>query len=233
MEPTSSTLPSASWHDLPNEMKLAVIDALDAEDVKAFSKVDQQTYQACVPAQFRKVKLDSYEALERFLENVPRSYCSHIEELELCTQSETTHFLPVLPRVRADSVITLLLASPAISKLVLKVAGSLDKSVLATFPYLNNLKQLSISNCGDEERTPLSERFVVYMAASIRNVEELYLDRITRSRMHAPELEGAYPCVPLALNDEDIPDHPAHHPRHPSRTRRMDDNARSLSFAGP
>src|SRR6266542_3302065 len=53
-----------------------------------------------------------------------------------------------------------------------------------------------------------SERFVVFMAASTRHLEDLTLDRITRSKMHAPELEGAYPCPPLTLNDTDIPDHP-------------------------
>jgi len=53
-----------------------------------------------------------------------------------------------------------------------------------------------------------SERLVVSMAASTRHLEDLTLDRITRSKMHAPELEGAYPCPPLTLNDRDIPDHP-------------------------
>ena len=46
------------------------------------------------------------------------------------------------------------------------------------------------------------------MALMTRNLEELSLDKVTRSKMHAPELEGVYPCPPLALNDEDIPDHP-------------------------
>jgi len=54
----------------------------------------------------------------------------------------------------------------------------------------------------------LSERLVVAIALSTRNLEELSLDRITRSRLHAPELEGVYPFIPLAINDEDIPDHP-------------------------
>ena len=53
-----------------------------------------------------------------------------------------------------------------------------------------------------------SERFAVYIAASAPYLEDLSLDRIARSKIHAPELEGAYPCPPLALNDNDIPDHP-------------------------
>ncbi|KDR76484.1 hypothetical protein GALMADRAFT_120652 [Galerina marginata CBS 339.88] len=198
---------SYSWNTLPNEMKLAIIDLLDEGDVKSLSKVDQRTYQACVPAQFKKVKLNDYEAIEDFLENVPRNYCSHIEELEICTMHRTKS-TPVLPRVRADSVIALLSASLRLTKLVLRVAGSLDKSVLSPFPHLHNLKHLSIANCGDEAKAPLSERLVVSMAMSTRNLEELSLDRVTRSKMHAPELEGVYPCPPLACNDEDIPDHP-------------------------
>ena len=48
-----SSASSSSWHTLPNEMKLAIIDTLDVDDVKSFAKVDQRTYQACVPAQFK------------------------------------------------------------------------------------------------------------------------------------------------------------------------------------
>jgi hypothetical protein len=198
---------SFSWQTLPNEMRLAIIDILEDEDVKSLSKVDQSTYQACVPTQFKKVRLNDYEAIESFLENVPRNYCSYIEELEICTQHKTNS-TPVLPRIRADSLIALLSATPRLTKLVLRVSGSLDKSVVSPFPFLHNLKHLSISNCGNEARVPLSERLVVSMAMAIRNLEELSLDCITRSKMHAPELECVYPCPPLALNDEDIPDHP-------------------------
>ncbi|KAF8970382.1 hypothetical protein BDZ97DRAFT_1791088 [Flammula alnicola] len=156
----------------------------------------------------QKVRLNDFEALEGFLENVPRSYCSYIEELELCTERADTHTTPVLPRVRADAVVAILSAAHRLSKLILRVSGSLDKSVIAPFPFLNNLKHLSISNCGDEIRAPRSERLVVSIAASTRNLEVLSLDRITRSRIHAPELEGVFPCVPLATGDEDIPDLP-------------------------
>ena len=53
-----------------------------------------------------------------------------------------------------------------------------------------------------------SERFAVYTAGSAPHLEDLSLDNISRSKIHAPDLEGAYPCPPLALNDNDIPDHP-------------------------
>ena len=45
------------------------------------------------------------------------------------------------------------------------------------------------------------------IALSTQNLEELSLDRITRSRVHAPELDGVFPFIPLSVNDEDIPRH--------------------------
>jgi len=62
---TIASSPASSWHSLPNEMKLAIIDVLDAEDVNSLSKVDQRTYQACVPAQF-KVCASVTVAMEHF-----------------------------------------------------------------------------------------------------------------------------------------------------------------------
>ena len=53
LQSTMHSTSSSSWHTLPNEMKLAIVDTLDVDDVASFSKVDQRTYQACVPAQFR------------------------------------------------------------------------------------------------------------------------------------------------------------------------------------
>jgi hypothetical protein len=44
--------------------------------------------------------------------------------------------------------------------------------------------------------------------AATCNIEQLSLDGSTRLRVHAPELEGLYPCLPLGINDEDIPDDP-------------------------
>ena len=44
---------AVSWHALPNEMQLAVIDFLDEDDVGKLSMVDQKTYRVCIPARFR------------------------------------------------------------------------------------------------------------------------------------------------------------------------------------
>jgi len=52
-----------------------------------------------------------------------------------------------------------------------------------------------------------SERLVVAIAASCENLQDLSLDRITRSELHAPELRGV-PYIPLVRGDDDVPDHP-------------------------
>jgi hypothetical protein len=50
---------------------------------------------------------------------------------------------------------------------------------------------------------------VVSIAATVPALEQLSLDNISRSKMHAPDLDGVYPVVPLVFGDEDIPDHSA------------------------
>lgn len=48
---------------------------------------------------------------------------------------------------------------------------------------------------------------MVAIAASCPNLQDLSLDRITRSELHAPDLQGV-PYIPLVRGDEDVPDHP-------------------------
>ncbi|KAJ2936822.1 hypothetical protein H1R20_g275, partial [Candolleomyces eurysporus] len=196
-----------AWHTLPTEMKLLIVGSLGKDDLESFSRVDQRTYQACVPAKFRVVKLSTLQALERFLDSVPREYFTHIEELDLATVDEPNAPYTPTSRARADPIISLLAATPRLSKLSLKIEGSMDKSIVAPFPYLRNLRDLNISNCGDESLSPLSERLVVSIAASLQNLEVLSLDNISRSQYHAIDLEGN-PDIPVVVGDVDIPDHP-------------------------
>lgn len=49
---------------------------------------------------------------------------------------------------------------------------------------------------------------VVSIAATVPNLIELSLNCIARSIIHAPELVGALPFVPVVVGDENIPDHP-------------------------
>ncbi|GLB39249.1 hypothetical protein LshimejAT787_0604110 [Lyophyllum shimeji] len=204
------TTTSCAWHTLPNEMKLAVVENLDSDDARAFSRVDLRTYKICIPATFKSVKLNSLEQMQRFLDDVPRTYCQHIQELDLCTQAVNCDVeIPSYPRAGTDAIISLLIASPRLIKLVLRLAGSSDKSLITPFAYLTELKHLTITNCSDEGHSPLSERLVVSIAASIPCLQELSLDKISRSKMHAPELEGVYPYVPLVIGDDDVPAHPS------------------------
>lgn len=58
-------------------------------------------------------------------------------------------------------------------------------------------------------RTPTtfrSERLVVSIALAIPRLQELMLDRITRSQIHAPDLFGTF--IPTVIGDNDIEDHP-------------------------
>lgn len=105
------------------------------------------------------VSLPHYQALERFLETVPSDYLSYIEELDLSTIDDPNALTSTPVRIRTETVISLLAASRRLTKLSLKVEGSLDKSIVAPFPYLINLRDLKISNCGDENAAPLCVRF--------------------------------------------------------------------------
>ncbi|KAG5653738.1 hypothetical protein H0H81_010995 [Sphagnurus paluster] len=205
------TTTSCSWHTLPNEIKFAIVANLDSVDARAFSKVDLRTYQVCVPTVFKTVRIISMERLDGFLNNVPRTYFPAIQELDLCTRDNDSNGQEVNsyhPQTKADAIISLLLAAPRLTKLALRTTGSLDRRIIAPFAYLTELRHLTIANCSEEERCPLSERLVVSIAATTPNLEELSLDKITRSVLHARELQGVYPYVPLVMGDEDIPEHP-------------------------
>lgn len=54
---------------------------------------------------------------------------------------------------------------------------------------------------------PRSERLVVSIAGSVPNLVHLSLDRIARSAIHAPELIGTCPSIPVVVGDDDIPVH--------------------------
>ena len=51
-----------------------------------------------------------------------------------------------------------------------------------------------------------SERLVVSIALAIPQLQELTLDRIARSQIHAPDLLGTF--IPTVVGDSDIEDHP-------------------------
>ncbi|KAK7042965.1 hypothetical protein VNI00_008702 [Paramarasmius palmivorus] len=199
---------TASWSALPVEMKLAVTSSLDEHDVKALSLVDHNTYTACLPVIFKHVRLNTGLALQNFLDNVPRDYHRFIHSLYINTYSENDTQIQMKYLELTEMITSLLTGCRCLEDLTLSIAGSLNYTFVSCFRQLSELKYLSICNAVPEDVNPLSERFVVSIAASLPKLERLSLDRVSRSAMHAPELRGAYPYVPLVLNDDDIPDHP-------------------------
>ncbi|KAF7349226.1 hypothetical protein MSAN_01712000 [Mycena sanguinolenta] len=191
---------SSSWHTLPTEMKLAVVDNLDVADAWAFLQSTKKhmllVFQSCSGMLSSIATPISSASLRMFHE--------HIAGISRCSMWETEGST----RAHADALISLLLASPRLSQLVLRLNGSLDKSVISSFGFLANLRHLTIRNCAEEVILPLSERLVVSIAATVPDLRYLSLDRISRSTLHAPELVGKYPYVPLVRGDEDIPAHP-------------------------
>ncbi|KAI0694911.1 hypothetical protein BC835DRAFT_1415202 [Cytidiella melzeri] len=205
---TQSTIP---WHALPTEMKFSVVEHLDAKDIRAFANVNKEAYQLAVPALWRVVDLQSLEAIFSYAANVPQSYHRYTRHLTICTKS--TRGGPSRPAIGnssttiSDALVQLLASCTQIEHLALSLESSLNQSLIPVFERFSQLRVLSINHCGDEQQTPLSERLVVSIAASVPNLQELSLDRITRSALHAPELIGAYPFVPVISGDDDIPNH--------------------------
>ncbi|EKM61198.1 uncharacterized protein PHACADRAFT_247651 [Phanerochaete carnosa HHB-10118-sp] len=202
---------ACSWDHLPVEIKFSIVELLDTpHDVKAFSRVSKQAYTLAVPALWRVVDLTSVEAVHSYLGNVPPSYHRYIRQLSICTKFAATG-----PASGSDDhtlvsqqCSQLLSQCTQLEQLTLNLATSLDQAVIPCFSALHALRVLSINHCGDEQTNPLSERLVVSIAASVPNLKELSLDRISRSALHAPELVGVYPYIPVVKGDESIPAHP-------------------------
>ncbi|KAI0673471.1 hypothetical protein C8Q78DRAFT_1076478 [Trametes maxima] len=197
----------SSWSSLPAEMKLSVVEQLDLDDIRNFANVNRESYMLSIPSLFRSVNLASAEALQQFAATVPKPYHRHIHQLTICTKRANDAPGAASPRV-SDALCELLPHCTQVEQLTLNLAASLAKAVIPCFKQLLSLESLCIDHCGDEARSPLSERLIVAIAASVPNLRQLSLDRITRSAMHAPDLLGARPFVPVVRGDEDIPDHP-------------------------
>ncbi|THH30078.1 hypothetical protein EUX98_g4124 [Antrodiella citrinella] len=197
--------PLSQWHVLPNEMKFAVIHQLDIQHVRAFATVSRDAYSLSIPTMWRHIHLKNCEALLSYVQNVPSTYHRFIRQLTICTKPAST-----LPdrAVISDALSALLAQCSQVECLNLSLESTLHESVVPSFGCLSSLKALSISHCGHEQNQPLSERLVVSMAATVPNLVELSLTCIARSVIHAPELVGAYPFVPVVVGDRNIPDHP-------------------------
>ncbi|KDQ60337.1 hypothetical protein JAAARDRAFT_32718 [Jaapia argillacea MUCL 33604] len=208
-----------AWSSLPPEIKLNVIDLLEVEQIKALASIDSETRSLCVPFVFKSVNVKSYEDLLNFLDEVPRDYYQCIRRLSLCTKSTKdnnaqgvffTHATTdnPSPHPRTDALIALIAHCARLEELSLLLMGSLANTIIPYFEMLHNLRSLTIDNAGDEERTPISERLAVSIAASCPTLTHLSLSCISRSVIHASESLGVYPYIPLVSNDDDVPPHP-------------------------
>ena len=205
---------TTNWTGLPNEMKLAVISAFDetdAGDLKAImtlAMVNTVTYMLCVPFIFKKINLQSDEAIHIFLAHVPSTYYQHIRELTLCNaplQADLSQ--PDLQRGTSTDLARVLERCTGVQRLELKLTGSPSPEVISPFSSFSDLERLLITNCSREEQAPLSESVVVSIALAVPHLRDLTLSRISRSLAHATDLLGS-PHVPLVSNDTDIPSHP-------------------------
>ncbi|KAH9944098.1 uncharacterized protein BXZ73DRAFT_39622 [Epithele typhae] len=197
----------ACWNVLPTEMKLAVVGLLDASDAWQLANTSMESYALALPVLFRTVHIQSAEALHVYADAVPKAHNRHIRQLTISTKRATQRRSAQPLRV-TDALVEILPHCSQVEQLTLKLAASLTKAVIPCFEALAALESLCIGHCGDAARFPLSERLVVSIAASVPNLRHLSLDHITRSAIHAPDLVGARPFVPVVKGDEDVPDHP-------------------------
>ncbi|GJE86417.1 hypothetical protein PsYK624_024970 [Phanerochaete sordida] len=194
----------SSWAKLPAEMKYAIAEHLESYDTRKFSKLSHETYILAVPSLYKDVYLRGSRSLRSFLDAVPEEHCAHVRTLNVDFSMDGL-FSPL----RATTALADLLdRCPRLEELILSIPGSLTPKIIPCFARLHSLRKLCVSNCGRDENTPLSERLVVSIAATIPCLTHLELDRICRSAMHAPELVGAYPFIPVLMGDDAVPAHP-------------------------
>ncbi|TDL24621.1 hypothetical protein BD410DRAFT_96843 [Rickenella mellea] len=221
----ASTDLSTPWEMLPDEMVLTILDLLAPRDVQALSKINSRTQNLCVPALFRTVSLPTLPALSAFIYAVPTSRRHLIRELDICTKptadydSDQNVYEDELAMTDGTSenkdkssvtktIIELLTTTPALEKLGLSVAGALEYSIIPVLESLARVKYFDLRNYAREEVTPLSERLAVRLAFCFPSLSSLSLTRIARSAIHAPELHGIYPYVPIVHGDATVPPAP-------------------------
>ncbi|EKM56554.1 uncharacterized protein PHACADRAFT_118361 [Phanerochaete carnosa HHB-10118-sp] len=192
------------WDELPAEMKYTIAEHLDSYDIRKFSRLSHETYALAIPSLYKDVNLRGSRSMRSFLDSVPDEYCRHVRTLSVDLSMDSL-FSPL----RATTALAdLLTRCPRLEELALSIPGSLQPRIIPCFTHLHALRKLCITNCGRDENTPLGERLVVSIAATIPRLIHLELDRICRSAIHAPELVGAYPFIPVLMGDESIPAHP-------------------------
>lgn len=155
---------TGAWHRLPIEMKIAITDHLSVDDANIFSRTNKESYILCLSITFKvglrlfyvitghlqrpqHVRLPSFEKMQCFLAHVPKYYCRHVQQLDICTTMNTW---VSGPHPRTDAVVSLLNECTRLEMLSLQLCGSLALHVIPCFSRLEHLRELSVSNCGPD-----------------------------------------------------------------------------------
>ena len=100
------------------------------------------------------MNLRTNESLRSYLAYVPKSYGRHTKTLAVCTAAADGGFTASnVPTTEALS--QLLGRCSQLERLDLQLANSLRPSIISSFQTLSALRELAISNCGDENTNPL------------------------------------------------------------------------------
>ncbi|KAI0089486.1 hypothetical protein BDY19DRAFT_993090 [Irpex rosettiformis] len=194
-----------NWSGLPTEIQRAVVDRLATHDVHAFSNTCHDAYLLALPSLYHTVSIPSPVSLHAFLTTVPLTHAIHVRSLSLNLAGATCS------TATSNSLTSLLTRCTHITHFTLTTPGILKPSILPAFASLHALQVLSIKGDIHDSR-PLSERLITSIVLSLPRgtLTSLSLSSITRSSLHAPNLLGTHPFIPLVSNDSDVPPHPVH-----------------------
>ncbi|KAI0790355.1 hypothetical protein C8Q75DRAFT_806289 [Abortiporus biennis] len=205
MKSTGLWQSSAGWFQLPPEIQQVILEAAELDDVCSFATTCRDAYAVSVPILYSEVFISSFESMKLFLQNVPVQYGTYVHRLTVRVLNCPAIFTPQL----SQGYTALLQRCAGVNTLKMFLNGPLDKSVIPAFAKLSHLRNLCISNFGDPIYSPLSEKLVVSIAATVPNLTKLTVGRIARSCTHIPVLVDRSPFVPVrSLEDNELPPHP-------------------------
>ncbi|KAI0791444.1 hypothetical protein BC629DRAFT_362893 [Irpex lacteus] len=194
------TTPTMNWNDLPTEMKQAVVDRLALHDSRVFARTSHGSYLLCVPTLYRDINLHSPSSLQSFLLTVPLSHCKHVRTLSLNLSGSTC------AATATNNLVKLLEHCTELLEFAIRTPGVLKPTIVQAFAGLKQLQRLTIRGCVESDSPPLSERLITSIALSLPStLTSLSLSTITRSSLHAPELVGTSPFIPVVSGDHDVP----------------------------
>ncbi|KAG9311774.1 hypothetical protein JVU11DRAFT_8019 [Chiua virens] len=188
-----------SWHILPAELHLAIVHILPQNDTRALSLTSWSAHDICLPAIFANVILPDSVSLLAFARHVPPRYGPYVRSLAISTKG---------PDDLSDPILAILTTCTRLSVLSLSLASPITpEKLVPAFASLRHVHTFQIGSSTTEDVSPVSERLVVALAASLPSLSHLTLNRITRSAIHIDPCDIPF-NVPVVTNDFDVPPHP-------------------------